>query len=215
MADDNNWMRNLGLGAGLGQLGGGIAGMFGLGKGKNPADSANEYLNRIPGAMNPYYKPYQDAGKDAMGDLKGRYGNLMDNPGDIFNKLGQGYKESPGYQRALQAALGAGSNAQAAGGMLGTPQHEQQNMQIASDMQGKDFEQYMQHMLGMYGAGLGGEEGINKMGYGANTDYGNMLGTLLGKQGEYAYNGQAGENQGNQMNWNNIFGGLGGLLGWL
>jgi len=45
-------------------------------------------------------------------------------PDGLYSKLGQGYKESPGYQFKLKQAMMAGDNAAAAGGMAGTPQHQ-------------------------------------------------------------------------------------------
>jgi len=136
--------------------------------------------------------------------LGGEYGNLVNDPNSIYNKLGAGYKESPGYQHRLQQALQAGTNAQAAGGMAGSAQHEEQNMNIANDIAGKDFESYLNHILGLYGTGLQGEQGFQNQGFGASTGYGNMLGSNLAQQAGLAYNSQAGRN----ANQSKLFGNL-------
>ena len=177
--------------------------------GKNPVDSANQYLNQIPGAVNPYYQPYINQGQSAGNDLTGRYGEMLNNPGELFSKLGQGYKESPGYQFKLKQGLQAGNNAAAAGGMAGSPQHEQQNMQLGNDIASQDFNEYMQNILGLYGQGITGEQGKEQLGYGASTGYGNILGSNLAQQGGLAYQGQAGKNQ----NQSQLFGNLIKLLG--
>ena len=127
------WQALLSALPGIASAAGGVAGLFGK-KGRNPADASNQYLDQIPGAMKPYYQPYMDSGSRSMGKLEGEYGSALDDPNSIYNKLSSGYKESPGYQAKLQAALGAGQNASAAGGMLGTPQDVTQESKIAHDI---------------------------------------------------------------------------------
>ncbi len=202
-----------GWGGGLGQFGYGLAQLFGLGKGKNPADAANKRLDEIPGKTKGYYDPYMQAGQGALGSLQNQYADLLG--GNTQSKLGESYKQSPGYQRALQEALGGGNNAAAAGGMLGTPAHQEQNMNLASDIASKDYNNYLQNQIGLYGQGLQGQQGLNQMGYNANTGYADMLANLAQQQGQYDYAGQAGKNQQNSEMWKNIFGGGGGILPWL
>lgn len=195
----------LGAAPGLASMAGGLFGM--LGKKKNPADAANKYLNQIPGQMEGYYQPYQQAGGKALDTLQSEYGQLLNNPGEKFNQLGAGYKQSPGYQFALQQALNAGGNASAAGGMLGTPQHEQQSMETAEGLASKDYEDYINHILGMYQGGLGGTQGIEEQGYNANKDMANVRGSVLGQQAQNAFTGQQGANASRAQDWANIFGG--------
>lgn len=194
----------------LGQVGGGLAGLFGGKKfnGTNPSDVANQYLNQIPGAMKPYYQPYMDAGGKALQNLQGEYGTLTDNPQDIYEKLSKNYEPSKGYKFSLEQALNAAGNASAAGGMAGTPQDQQQQMKIGQGLASQDFQQYLDRMLGLYGTGLQGQQGLETQGFNANTDYGNMLGSLLGQQAQYGYAGQDWKNQNRRQNLNNIFSGL-------
>ena len=199
----------MGMLGGAGSAIGGLAGLFG--KKKNPNNAANQYLNQIPGAMQPYYKPYQDAGNAALGKVQGEYGKLIDNPGDMIKNFGSGYQESPGYQFQLQNALKAGQNSSAAGGMLGTGQDQAQAMQTAQGLSSQDYEKYLQHVMDMYGQGLQGEQGLETQGYGANTDYANMLGSLYGQQGQNAYNSTQNQNEENAKNWGNVAGGLAGM----
>lgn len=201
------------IGAGIGAAAGGIASLFGNNKKNNPANAANDYLNQIPGQTGKYYQPYQDAGREALGHLTNQYGQMSSDPNAVYNQLAGGYKESPGFQHQLQQALGASGNASAAGGMLGTPQHQEQNMQLASDMSSADFEKYLNHVIGLHSEGLSGESDINKMGYGANTEYANMLANVLGTQGQYSYAGQAGENTARSKGLADIFSGAGAAGG--
>lgn len=190
-----------GIGGGLG----GLAGLFGVGKGKNPADAANEYINQIPGQTNQYYQPYMDAGNDSVKKLMGMLGQ---NPTDTYNKLGEGYKQSPGYKFQLEQALSSGNAANAAGGMLGSPQHVQQNEELAQDVASKDYEKYMQNVLGLNSQNMQGLSGLAGLGANASNQYGTMMSNVLGQKGANAYQGQKGLNEGNQSNWANVFGAL-------
>lgn len=201
----------LGLGAGAAGIGGGLYNL--LGKSPSTLDAANKYLNQIPGAMQPYYQPYMTAGQNALGQLMGQYGQLTGSTGDIYNKLAGGYKESPGFQQQLQKAMGAAGSAQAAGGMLGTPASTMQSANIASDIAAKDFGDYMSRMQNLYTTGLQGLSGINQMGYGASTDYGNMLANILGQQSQYNVLDQAMRNKRRSQGIGQLAGGLGALGG--
>jgi len=84
-----------------------------FGGGKNPADAAMPYLNKIPGVGHQYYDPYVSTGLQSLGQLSNQYSNMASNPTGNYNSLASGYKESPGYQFALQQAMNAGNNAAA------------------------------------------------------------------------------------------------------
>ena len=178
--------------------------LFGGGNKNNPANAAMPYLNRIPGAVNPYYQPYINQGQEAGQLLGGQYNQMINNPNELYNRLGAGYQESPGSQFKLRQGLQAGTNAAAAGGMAGSPQHVQGNTQIANDIANQDYEQYLNHILGLYGQGITGEQGLQTQGYGASTGYGNILGSNLAQQGGLAFQGQAGQNQQNANMLSNL-----------
>lgn len=198
-------------------IGGGaniLGGLFGHSQNKNkynPANKAMGELNKIPGQVNPYYQPYINSGREAQEKLKGQYGSLIDNPGQKFADLGAGYKQSPGYAATLREALAGANNSAALGGAggLGSYGHEQLAAGAAGDVANKDFEQYMQHILGMYGVGLGGEEAENQRGFDASKGYADILGNIGGQKANYAAAGQDWKNQNNQQNWSNIFSGAG------
>ena len=204
------WPALLGAIPGIASAVGGIAGLFShKDKRNDPTKAGMKYLNKIPASMSPYYQPYIDKGNAAGNMVGSEFNKMINDPGALYNKLGSGYQESPGYKFQLQNALQAGNNASAAGGMLGTPMHQQQNMQIGNDMAGADFEKYLAHMLGIYGGGITGEQGIANQGFDASRDYANMLGTNLGAKAQMAYQGADAKNQASAQNWQNIFSGLG------
>ena len=120
--------------------------MFGGGSHNNPADSAMGYLDQVPGQ---YTNP------------------------DMYNQIAGQYQQSPGYQFKLKQAMTAGDNAAASGGMLGSGQHQFQNMDTANGLASQDFDQYFQRRMGL----------------------GQDMGSLLGQKAQYGFAGQAGQHQ--------------------
>ncbi len=185
----------------------GMAGMMGgagLGSlfGGNPADAGMPYLNQLRGQMSDIYGPYMQHGEDMYGPLSGQLNSLMSDPGGRVNQIGSSYHQSPGFQFQLQQALQAGNQSAAAGGMAGTPQHQQQNMTVANGLANQDYNQYLQNALGEYNQGLGGAQNIYGIGANAASQYGGNLSSLAGAQAQMAAAGQQSKNEG-----------MGGLLG--
>ncbi len=180
-----------------------LSNMFG--SGTNPANAANQTLGQIPGAVNPYYQPYIDRGQQSGNALSDQYSQLINDPGALYSQLGSGYKQSPGYQFKLQQALGAAQRANQAGGMLGTPQDQQQQAGVANDIASQDYEEYINHILSMYGLGTQGRQKEEEQGYNASTGYGDILGSVLGQQAQNQYAGQAADNARRAQNWSNLF----------
>ena len=81
-----------------------------------------------------------------------------------MNQMGKSYQESPGLKNQIAQAMQGSGHAAAAGGMAGSPQHEQQNMQLSSDIASKDYNNWMQNALGLYNSGLSGQQGMAVMG---------------------------------------------------
>lgn len=200
---------NLGKIGGLGQLGAGIAGLFGN---KNPADAANKYIGKIPGQTNQYFDPFFQAGKGQLEGLGEQYGQLQNDPGGRLNQIGAGYQQSPGFQFALQQALQGSGHAAAAGGLAGSPAHEQENMGIATGLANQDYNNWLQQATGLYGEGLHGGQQLANQGQQAGQSQADMIAQALAQQGNYAYEGAAQQNQNKNNAWGNIIGGLGGIF---
>jgi hypothetical protein len=184
-----------------------LSGLFG--GNKNPADAANKYISQIPGQTSQYFDPYINAGKNALPILQGQYGDLLNNPGGKVNQIGGSFQQSPGFQFALQQALQGAGHAAAAGGMAGSPQHEQQNMGIATQLGNQDYYNYLDKALGLYNQGLSGEQGMAGMGLTAGTSQADMIAQALAQQGNNAFRGQQDKNARNNSFWNGV-GNLGG-----
>ena len=212
-----NFGGNEGLYSGMG-LGSGIAGLLGglynmRNPGKSPYEEASRIYGQIPGATQPYFQPYIQAGQSAMGNLQGQYGQLTGQTGDVYNRLAGGYQESPGYKRQLEQAMGGVNRAAAAGGMLGTPAAQLQAADVGQNVASRDFGDYMNRMQSLYGMGLGGLGEINKMGYGASTNYADMLGNIMAQQGQTSALSQALQNQQRSQGIGQVASGAGSLLG--
>lgn len=195
----------------LGGAAGGLFNLFGQESMSNPADEANKYFQQIPGAISPYYQPYIQQGQQAGQQLNQQNSQLTNDPGGLFNKFGQGFHQSPGYQFALQQGLNGSNSAAAAGGLLGTNAHQQQNTGVAEGLANQDYYNYMGNVLGLYGQGLTGLNNQYQTGYNASNELGQSIGNVLGAQGNAAYAGQANQNQSK----GGAFGDLGSSIGQL
>lgn len=201
-------IQKYGIGMGAGNLLGGLGGFL-FGGNKNPADAANKYIGQIPNATSPYYAPWLKAGMGAIPKLEGQYDQLINNPGGKFNDIGQSFHESPGFKFALDQALGASGNASAAGGMAGSPQHSQQNMELATGLANQDYYNYMKGATGLFGQGLEGLQGMSKSGQEAGSSLADQIAQMLSQQGANAFEGAAGKNAANSSLFGNIGSGLG------
>jgi len=173
--------------------------------GNNPADAAMPYLNQILGQTNQYYQPWYEAGKNMIPGLSDQYNQLMNDPSKRLNDIGAGYKESPGFKFAMQQALQGSGHAAAAGGMAGSPQHEQQNMELAQNIASKDYNDYMKNALGLYGMGLSGGQTMSGQGQQSGQNLADMISQQLASQAGYAYAGGAAKNQQRSGLLGNIF----------
>lgn len=153
-------------------------------------DDSQQYMGSNPaGAAMPY-----------LDQIKGEYLSP-----EAYNTIASQYKQSPGYQFRLKQAMLAGNNAAGAGGMLGSGQHQFENMSTAEGLANQDYNNWWQQRMGL------------------NQD----LGSVLGQKAQYGFAGQAGQNQlqaqqqKQQQDFMNqllsLFGGLGtaGFTHWL
>jgi hypothetical protein len=156
--------------------------------------SPMSYLQQIPGQISPYYQPFIDAGTGAMSTLQGQYGDLINNPGAKFNQMGQSFQQSPGFNWQMQQALQGANHAAAAGGMAGSPEHEQNNEQVANDLANQDYYNYMDHVTGLYGEGLHGEQDLMHQGYNATTSLTDQIAQALAAESALSYKQNASKN---------------------
>lgn len=195
----------------LGGMGAGLGGLLSpmLGGQQNAFNEANPYLQQMQQGTDKYMNPYINAGHGAMGTLMDQYRNLLGNPGDLMNRLGAGYKQSPGYQYNIDEATRASNNAAAAGGFIGSPQQQAQLGKQIGGMASQDYNQYLNNTLGLYGQGLTGMGNMNQMGFNASTQGMNSLNDMLKAQASLAYANANNQNQ----SQGGFMSGLGGLLG--
>ena len=200
-------MTPFGAAAGGANIGAGLAGLFG--NQKTGFDAANPYISQIGKQAGQYYDPYIQGGQNAMGSLQDQYSSLLGSPGQKLNEIGSNYQQSPGFKFALQQALQGAGHAAAAGGMAGSPQHSQQEMQMASDIASQDYNKWLEQATGLYGQGLTGQQGMAGMGLQAGTNQSNLVAQQLAQQAQLAAEGQKEKNQ----NWGNAFSNIGSGLG--
>lgn len=208
MAIDKDLLPYLAVGGGAAAAGLGSM----MGNYQNPSDAAMPYLNKIPGEIERYAQPYVGAGNRAIPRLENQYKGLLTNPGQRLNEIGGGYQQSPGFKFALNQALTAAGNRAASGGMAGSPQHQYQNMEIATGLGNQDYNNWIQNALGLYHEGLGGEQNMFNTGAATSMGVGQDLASVLAHQAQLAYEGQNSENQHEGGTWGSIAGGIGAAL---
>ena len=93
--------------------------------------------------------------------------------------------------------------------MAGTPQHQQQAMELATQLGNQEYNNYLQNALGLYGAGLSGEQGLSQQGQQAGQSMADMIAQTLAQQSNLAFRGQQEKNS----QRNSLLGGLGRLGG--
>jgi|ERR1700761_461496 len=172
---------------------GGIGKLFG-GNNKNPSDIAGQHLDNMPPFIMNLMRQYAEQGDKARGPLQEQYQQLMRDPSSILSNLGKGYTESPGYQFKKNQALDAGSNVAAAGGMLGSPQHQLNAMDTANGLASQDYNDYLQNVMGLYDKGLSGMGSVDQRGYDATKDFSRMIEEYFTGKANNAYEGQASKN---------------------
>lgn len=201
------------LGAGAGGI---LGGLFGNNASYNdPMGAASQYYNQIMPQANAAAAPWINAGRGALGDLQGRYSQLLNDPTAIMSQIGAGYKQSPGYQFQVDQATGAANRAAAAGGQSGSAFSQEQLAGLTNNLADQDYYKYLDMGLGQYGQGLQGEQGIMQQGAGMQSSIIDLLSNLLGTQGNMAFANANNQNQRSQANAGGIGGGIGDVIGGL
>lgn len=173
-----------------------------FGHSEDPAGAAKPYLDQIPGVGHKYYDPYRNAGLDASGKTKSVYESLMNDPTGFINKLMEGYEPSKGYQFQKDILGKEMANTAAAGGVAGTPLDQLTQAQGIQGLLSQDMQQYLKNALGVFGTGLGGEEGIAGRGYDASGKLSDIEGGALNQQAGLAFQGAQQKNA-NRNAWIN------------
>ena len=168
-------------------------------------DSANQYLNQIPGVAHQGYDPYVNAGMDAGNQTKGQYEKLINDPADFINQLMKQYQTSEGYNFQKDLLTKELGNTAAMGGIAGTPLDQMNQAEGVQGLLSKDMQQFLTNVLGQYDKGLAGEEGIATRGYDASGKLTDALGGALNQQGGLAFNDAQQKNKNKNDMWS-VFG---------
>lgn len=194
-----------GGGFGMGGMIASLLGGLGLGSlfGDDGPDYASE-IGQIPDAVKPYLQPYSQAGQAQLNPLSQQFGALASDPAGMLNKIGQGYKQSPGLNFAIQQAMMGNNRAAAAGGMAGSPMSQQLSQEKATGLAQQDYQNWLKQATGMYGAGLSGMQGLANMGLTAGTSLSDTIAQAIASQAQAEQAQNASQNAG-----------IGGMIGGL
>ena len=181
-----------------------------FGGGDNPYEEALDLYSfeDMENMLNEYYGPWREAGLRALPTMEEQMMMLLYSPETINAMMGSTYEASPGYDYQMQESMNAANQAAAAGGMLGTPSHQNTAMTQSQNIANQDYWQYVNHLTDLYTKGLGIGTDINQMGYNASDKMAQDLSRFMDAQ--TGLTAQAGAYKGSSAN-----AGLSGLSGLL
>jgi hypothetical protein len=186
-----------------------LSNLFGGGHKDNPANSAMPYLNQIPQIGHEAYDPYIEQGNAAGQRTSDQYQRLLSDPTSLINALMKGYEPSQGYQFKKDILNKEMSNTAAAGGVAGTPMDQMNQAEGVNGLLSTDMEQFLAHALGLYGAGLEGEQGIANKGFESSKGLADLLGNNATSKAGLAFQGKSQQNS----NKSGLLAGLAKALG--
>jgi len=153
---------------------------------QDPGKAASQYTNQVPGETQKFNQPYIDRGQSYMDAMDPSVRQGISDPGQFQNDINQNYTQSKGYQFSLDEQLGAAENAAAAGGMAGSPMHQQQNMQLANNIAQQDFNTWADRNANLYGMNMNSaNQGIDR-GYNAGGRQSDAVSTSLNQNAGYS-----------------------------
>lgn len=185
-----------------------LGGLFG-GDDEYSGPSPEQILEKTYGMGKETFDPYIKRGHEAQDQANRHYGNMTENPMDFLNQIISGYKPSEGYKFKEKHALNAARNSAAAGGISGTQNDQLGQAELVNGLLDQDMQQWLQNVLGIQGAGIGGLEAQAGRGFGASQSLAELLGNVGGSQAGLAFNRQ----ETDRKNKGNMMGQLSGLLG--
>lgn len=136
----------------------------------NPANAAQSYLDKIPGYTNQYMQPYIDTGMEAGNIAQDQYSKWVQDPYGSYNEIFSNYNTSPWYDYQSDQMREAASNSAAAGGYAGTEADYNNQMETENALLNKDFDNYMNYILGMQNQGMQGEQQMYNTGFNASNN---------------------------------------------
>ena len=175
---------------------------------ENPADEAMEYTSQMEEMLTKYLGSYMEHGKNAGDALFREFMMLLNNPQGQYDELTAGFEESPGYEYNYNQSMNASNSAAAAGGMLGSPAHQQAASEQATQNANQEFSNYFDDMLNLYMTGIGMGQDFYKTGYGASSQMADTMAQNLWKEAQLAALGTMGRNS----KQGNILGGVVGIV---
>lgn len=191
---------------------------------RDPRGEASGYLDQVPKATGKYYDPVIQRGERSGSQLEGSLHDLLSDPNKVLEKLMSGYTTSGAYNRQKDILGGEIGASAAAGGVAGTPYHQEQQGEMVNKLLSSDMQNYLSNVLGLYDKGLKGESDLYGKGVDASGRQADVEGGRLTSEAGLAFEDAKTHNQ-SRSNLENaltkllgqaagsVFGPLGGATG--
>ncbi|MGB0978120.1 MAG: hypothetical protein ACPGVV_01930 [Croceimicrobium sp.] len=158
-----------------------------------------------------YLGPYASYGSKLEPQLAADYEGLLD-PSQLMDQIGSHYHESPGFKFAEHQALQGEDQAQAAGGMIGSPESQQASGALATHLADEDYQHYLQNALHTYAMGLSGEGELEHQGFAASGDLASGLANYLMNQENLKMAQEEANKRDHDSMWGSILGAAAGVI---
>jgi hypothetical protein len=191
------------MGSMMGSMGGGMGGGNATKQGQTTVDNSgafNDFANGMQNRMG-VFNDWINSGNTSRNALMGQYGNLVNDPNGIQDKIAAGFSMSP-YQKYMEDMTQKRMNFNAANtGMLGSGAANRALQGELTNMTGQYMNDYINRGMSSYNTGLNGYQNMMGMGYGALGDQNDMYTQMLaarlkGQMSQNAYKAAQDANSG-------------------
>lgn len=132
---------------------------------------------------NTKMQPWIDRGNTAFGKYSGGL-DKMENPGDFYDQIVQGYEPSKGFEFRQNKMLDTLANKAMATGTFGTGASQREMTDYINGILNEDLQRYIENYQGINNQYLEGEHGISNQGYEAGTNSALQNANFLNNEGK-------------------------------
>lgn len=130
-----------------------------LPRGMTLGSGANPFIQKAMNETNQAVQPYaQFANKGSA--ISQQYDQMMNDPVANLQNIRNQYQQTPGHKKALEDSIRMANNAAVAGGMLGSPLHQDNVMESAAAVNDKYERQWVDRILNRQQFGTQGNQGL-------------------------------------------------------
>ena len=189
-----------------------------FGVSKHPERHAEQtyapYAQQQRDVLEQYFTPFLERGKQAGASYGDISQQMATDPTSYYQKLMEGYQQSPQYEQKMADMMKRARSAAAAGGMVGTETDRESQMKLANALLDEDMQGWLKNIMGIQGQGMQGESDLYRTGFQAASQMAPDIASTYGGQASAAVKGGRDDQARRNALMQSIFGGLGTIAGY-